>query len=87
MIKLVRLRIPSWHRVFPFSCWLLEGPRKIQAEDGRIKISIFFRENESILERLLLGAVPDKEFLHKKINNREVCVGYDSTAQKHDAFS
>ena len=30
-------------------------------------------------ERLLLRAVPDKEFLHKKINNRDVYVDYAST--------
>ena len=27
----------------------------------------------------MLRAVPDKEFLHKKINNRDVYVDYDST--------
>ena len=30
-------------------------------------------------ERFVLRAVPDKEFLHEKINNRDVYVDYDST--------
>ena len=30
-------------------------------------------------DRLVLRVVPDEEFLHKKINNRDVYVDYDST--------
>ena len=31
------------------------------------------------MERLVLRAVPEKEFLHNKINNRDFYVDYDST--------
>ena len=30
-------------------------------------------------ERLVLGAVPDEELLHKKINNKDMYVDYGST--------
>ena len=39
-------------------------------------------------ERLALRAVSDEEFLHKKINNRDVYVEYGSTGDipEEDAF-
>ena len=39
-------------------------------------------------ERLVLRAVPDEDFLHKKINNRDIYVDYGSTENisEEDAF-
>ena len=39
----------------------------------------FIRRGWKDSERLVLRAVPDEEFLHKNINNREVYVDYYST--------
>ena len=66
LIKLVRRRMRFQHRVFPLSCWTREGFTRIQRA---------WRDSE----RLVLRAVPSKELLHEKINNKDVYVDYGST--------
>ena len=81
--------IRSQHRVFPVSCWPLEGFRTeedLKRLEGYRKAFIQRRWNDS--ERLVLRAVPDKEFLHKNINNRDVYVDYGSAEDiPEDAYS
>ena len=77
LIKLVRLRIHSQYRVFPFSCWPREGFRKerrIQTIQ-RVFIQRAWKQSESLVLRL----VPDEEFLHSKINNKDVYLDYGAT--------
>ena len=76
LVSLVKLRIRSQHRVFSFSCWPREGFRKerrIQTRDALIQ-----RASEQS-ENFVLQVVPDKEFLHTKINNKDVYVEYGAT--------
>ena len=47
LIKLVRLRMRSQHRVFPFSRWSLEGFRRIQ-RGWKDSENLLFREDERI---------------------------------------
>ena len=75
LVTLARLRIRSQHRVFPFSCW----PREVFRKKRRIQIS----EREAFIQRawkqsesLVLRVVPDEEFLHTMINNKDVYVDY-----------
>ena len=48
----------------------------------------FFQRRWNDSERLVLGAVPDEEFLYKNINNRDIYVDYGSTEDiPEDAYS
>ena len=82
LIKLVRLRISSQHRVFPFSCWQREGFRK----ERRIQTIQrgFHSESMEQSEYLVLRVIPEEEFLHTKINNKYVYAYYGAT---EDAYS
>ena len=61
----------SQHRVFPFSCWPREGFRKEQ----RIQTS----QGGFYSESLALQIVHDEEFLHTKINIKDVYLDYGAT--------
>ena len=47
----------------------------------------FIQRGWKYSERHPLRAVPEEDFLHKKINTRDVFVVYGSTVQKNDVFN
>ena len=77
LIKLVRLHICSQHRVFPF---LVGHENNSERNEGfRSFREAFIQIAWKQLECLVLRIVPDEEFLHTKINNKDVYVYYGAT--------
>ena len=80
LIKLVRIRICSQHRVFPF--FIGHG------KDSEGYREAFIQRTWKDSEGLVLRAVPDEEFLQKKINNKDVYEDHDATKDiQEDACS
>ena len=77
LIKLVRLRMRSQHRVFPCSYWPREGFRKIR----RIQTIQrgFHSESMEVFREPCATSSPDEEFLHAKIHNKDVYVNHGAT--------
>ena len=80
LIKLVRLRYVLSTGYFPF----LVGHGKDSdcekgMKDSRLFREAFIQRKWKQSESLVLRVVPDEEFLHTEINNKDVYVDYGAT--------
>ena len=77
----------SQDMVFPFSCWPLEELRRIWKGWKDSELEGFIQTGWKDSERLVLWVVPDEDFPHKKINDRDGFVDYGCTEDiSEDAF-
>ena len=76
----MRFGIHFWFRIFSLSSWLRVCMEEFRESCAMISNDYFQSLALSLLERDLNKVdFTDEEFLHKKINNKDVYMDYDTT--------